>query len=172
MKLGRRVCHMTKLRPQGERQERRRTSDSPSRTYWYSWDLGIHDEPLALSLLKYRQKKNRIRDTHLLLSKPNLISSKTDDGRHLPIIDLDFPHEYVASSQDGHGHLYLNVPISHFRLFLLMTGLYLGKQIELGYYVWSLRRGGNFARLPGIAKTDAESGYYTYGWFKKLRVKK
>jgi hypothetical protein len=90
----------------------------------------------------------------------------------MPIIDLDFPHEYVSSSQAGHGHLYLNVPISNFRFFLLMTGLFLGKQIELGYYVWSLRRGGNFVRTPTTKKTTDEAGHYTYGWFRKLKAKK
>lgn len=162
---------MTNLRPQDDGHEPRRASNPPSRTHWYSHDLEIHDEPLALSLLKYRQKKNRIR-VGISGWLPNLISSKTTDGRQMPILDLDFPHAYVPSTQPGHGHLYLNVPISNFRFFLLMTGLFLGKQIELGYYIWSLRRGGNFVRTTTTKKTKAEAGYYTYGWFKKLRVKK
>jgi hypothetical protein len=63
------------------------------------------------------------------------------------------------------------VPISNFRFFLLMTGLFLGKQIELGYYIWSLRRGGNFVRTETTKKTEAEAGYYTYGWIFKRRSK-
>lgn len=161
---------MTELRPQDEGLDPRSSSVSPSRTLWFSWDLGIHDEPLVKSLINYRQIKNRRPVTDFLPGMPaNLISSKTVDGKQLPIIDLDFPHEYVPSTQAGHGHLYLNVPISNFRFLLLMTGLYLGKQIELGYYIWSLRRGGNFARPLGVEKTEAESGYYTYGWFRKLK---
>ena len=167
---------MTRLRPQEERHERRRASVPPTRTHWYSWDLGIHDEPLFLSLLKYRQAKNRRQvlsfQGKFVGTAPNLISSKTTDGRHMPIIDLDFPHSYVPSSQEGHGHLYLDVPISRWRYVVLMTGLFVGKQIELGYYVWSLRRGGNFVRTAKTQKTEAESGYYTYGWFRKLKAKK
>lgn len=173
---------MTELRPQDESHEPRHAL-TPFRTYWYSWDLGLHDEPLMKSLLTYRQKKNRIDLATLPRSdkalreqigttESNLISSKTDDGRQMPVIDLDFPHSYVPSTQAGHGHLYLDVPISNFRFFLLMTGLYLGKQIELGYYIWSLRRGGNFVRTTTTKKTEAEAGYYTYGWFFKKRVQK
>jgi hypothetical protein len=156
------------------------------RTEWYSGDLGIHDEPLALSLLKYRQDRNRhvvTPDGRTVLHRPtrvvrwlgpkaNLVSSKTEDGQHMPIIDLDFPHQYVPSTQEGHGHLYLNVPISRWRWHALMWGLFLGNQIELGYFVWSLRRGGNFVRTETTKKTVEESGYYTYGWFRKLRDKK
>lgn len=152
------------------------------RTYWYAEYLGIEDEPLALSLLKYRQKKNRRRvlwfDTppwaeSTFDPRPNLISSMTDDGRQMPIIDLDFDHAVVKSTSNGHAHLYLNVPISKFRWFCLMTGLYLGKQIEMGFYVWSLRRGGNFVRIPEVSKkTEQEFTKPTYGWFFKLRDKK
>lgn len=147
-----------------------------ARTYWYAHDLGIADEPLALSLIKYRQHENRVLTSLATKTQggdygfPNLVSSITTDGRQMPIIDLDFDHAHVESSSDGHAHLYLNVPISRWRWTALMIGLYLSKQVELGYFVWSIRRGGNFVRLPGTQKQEGtESTYSQYGWFRKLK---
>lgn len=139
------------------------------RTYWFARDFNVVDEPLVLSLLKYRQKKNR-RRTHPS-EIPNLISSITYDGKQMPILDLDFPHHHVESSTDGHTHLYIDVPMSKFRWFVLMCALRFAGVIELGFFVWSLRRGGNFVRLPGVLKktTGPEAVKPTYGWFFRLR---
>lgn len=159
---------MTELRPQKERLERR-LPGSPSRTFWYAPDLSIVDEPMLWSLIKYRLRKDRIRTAE---SAANLVSSIAEDGRQLPVLDLDFPHHYVPSSTEGHGHLFFDVPISRFRWFALMTGLLLGKQIELPFYLWSLRRGGNFVRTDTTFKQDgAEQTKYTYGWLFKRRAK-
>lgn len=131
------------------------------RTFWRANDLSIADEPLALSLLKYRLHKDRQLD-----NTGNLVSSRTEDGRQMPIIDLDFPHKIIPSTHDGHSHLYLDVPISKFRWFVLMTALYYAGVIEMGFYVWSIRRGGNFVRSPYLSKrAGAESTYPSYGWF-------
>lgn len=146
------------------------------RTYWYAPDLRIKDEPLAKSLWEYRLDKDR-RLTSLIPSRQggsygfaNLISSRTPDGTHLPIIDLDFPHHYEPSSTEGHSHLYIDVPMSKFKWFVLMCALRYVGVVELGYFVWSLRRGGNFMRLPGFAKSDEEHVKPTYGWFRKLKT--
>lgn len=147
-----------------------------ARTYWYAPDLGIENEPLAMSLLKYRQEKNR---TLTSLTPelqggsygfPNLVSSITTDGKQMPIIDLDFDHAHVESTSEGHAHLYLNVPISRWRWTALMVGLYLSKQVELGYFVWSIRRGGNFVRVDSVKKAGhRETDKPNYGWFFKLK---
>lgn len=218
---------MTKLRPQRERLERRQLSASPSRTYWYSWDLSVKDEPLLWALIKYRQSKNRVRvpavqriDAENLA---NLVSSITPRGTHLPILDLDFPHlfyasnfpgrsyllidglprasmrrlqktfnslglsddaelygnlridvpvRYSPSTHKGHAHLYIDRELSRIQWVRLMTALRRAGVIELGYFVWSLRRGGNFVRTRRTKKEPgAESGTYTYGWLFKLRDK-
>ena len=158
---------MTVLRPQEERHERR-LPNSPSRTFWKAPDLSIVDEPLLVSLVKYRMKKDR---SQAPLEEANLVSSITTDGRQMPVLDLDFPHTYVPSSTEGHGHLFFDVPISRFRWFALMTGLLLGKQIEMPFYVWSLRRGGNFVRIDPVKSGEAEQTKYTHGWLFKRRVK-
>lgn len=143
-------------------------TDTEGRTLWVSHDLGIDNEPLILSLIKYRQRKNRrpIREGET----PNLVCSLTSDGKQKAIIDLDFDFWVAPSSTPGHSHLYLNTPISKIRWVALMVALRLAKAVEPGYFVWSLRRGANFVRLPGVAKAPGrESTYPEYGWFFKLR---
>jgi len=140
------------------------------RTFWKAPDLGIVDEPLALSLLKYRFNKDR---QQVPESEANLISSRTESGKHLPILDMDFPFEIVESTTPHHYHILFNgSEISTWRLFAMMIGLYLGRQVELGFLVWTLRRRGNFVRIPGVVKsTEAEKTKPTYGWFFKLKDK-
>lgn len=62
-------------------------------------------------LIRETSKKNNLRIVPP--EDSNLVSSLTTSGMHKPIIDLDIPHVYVPSSTDGHGHLYLNVAMSH-----------------------------------------------------------
>lgn len=139
------------------------------RKTWHVDHLDIVDEPMILSLVKYRQYEDRQPSA----DDANVVSSNLPDGKHAPIIDLDFPHTYVPSTSDGHAHLYLDVPVSRWRFWALNLGLYLGGVIEKGYFVWSIRRGGNFVRRPGVHKTTAEENVkYTYGMFVKLRKNK
>lgn len=37
-------------------------------------------------------------------------------GYHLPVLDLDIEHHYEPSSTSGHGHLFLNVPLSQLQM--------------------------------------------------------
>lgn len=124
------------------------------RTYYKGFKLNYNaPEPLLWSIIKYRAKKDRIR-CHK--DEANLISSKTEAGGQKPIFDLDFPHTYVPSTKPGHGHLYLDVEIPYWRWLVLIIAMRLAGQIELGYMVWSIRRGANFVRPVGVTKTDDE----------------
>lgn len=140
------------------------------RRTWHVDHLDIVDEPMALSMLRYRQYEDRQpseQDANVVSS--NVVGTHT----HAPIIDLDFPHRYVSSTSEGHGHLYLDVPIGMFRWVILMIGLRVGGVIEPGYFWWSLRRGGNFVRREGVHKTTAEEKVtYSFGMFFRLRRKK
>lgn len=150
-----------------------------SRILWRAQDFIIKDEPLVKSLLEYRQSKNRLPmsltpENNGPGSKygfPNLISSMTTDGKQMPIIDMDFPHRIVESTTPGHTHIFIDVPMSKWRWFWLMCALRYAGVIELGFFVWSIRRGGNFVRIPGTTKTDdpKENTKPTYGWFFKMR---
>lgn len=140
----------------------------PRRKTWHVEHLDIVDEPMILSLLKYRQYADRQPSEE----DANVVSSHIVGSRkHAPILDLDFPHRYVPSSTPGHhGHLYLDVPTSRWRMYALLIGLYLAQQIEFGFLVWSIRRGGTFVRREGVEKTPDEAAVkYTYGMFFKLR---
>lgn len=107
---------MTKLRPQSERHERRRASSSPSRTLWYAPDLTIVDEPLLWALIKYRQRNRtqlpQPRSRKMPLpAEPNLVCSRTENGKQAPILDLDFSHEYYPSRHVPRGFLTLRRPV-------------------------------------------------------------
>lgn len=41
----------------------------------------------------------------------NLWGSSLGMAMHAPILDLDFPHSYVPSKTEGHGHLYIHKPV-------------------------------------------------------------
>ena len=139
------------------------------RKTWRVDHLDIVDEPMALSLLKYRQYEDRQPSDE----DANVVSSHLSTGLRAPIIDLDFPHQYIPSTTPGHGHLYLNRPISRWREIILLWGLYMGGVIEKGYFIWSIRRGGTFVRRPGVMKTtDEEKVMYSYGLLFKLRSRK
>lgn len=139
------------------------------RVRWRVKQLEFRDEPMLFSMMRYRLRQDRTPSE----VDASLVSSHLEGSKqHAPIIDLDFPHEYVPSTTTDHAHLYLNVPISKFRLFLLLLGLYSGGVIEKGFFYWSLRRGGTFVRLPGVRKTAAENMHYSYGMLFKLRKKK
>ena len=126
------------------------------RTLWWCDDIRSvwSGDSLYVALLKYRMR----RDRHRVAKREwaNLVSSRTEHGTHLPIIDLDFPHMYQESTSRGHGHLYLNVEIPRWRWVVLMLGLRIGGVIEHGTLVWSLRRMGNFVRLPEYQKRPEE----------------
>lgn len=136
------------------------------RTYWRAFNLVIEDEPLIVSLFKYRLHQDRSRSDAL---SANLVSSKTADGKHKPVIDIDFPAELKESATPGHYHLYLNKRMNKFQWFCLMVGLRMSGVIEEGFFVWSLRRGQNFVRLDGAKKSTAEQRKPRYGWFFRLR---
>lgn len=141
-----------------------------NRRLWKIHDFAFVDEPIIKSLLKYRGKVNR---TEVFdLDEADVSGSLLEDGKHLTILDLDFDHTYVQSTAEGHAHLYLNVPISKFRWFVLMCALRYARVVEQGFFMWSLRRGQNFARLPWVPKKETERGRYSYGWFFKLRADK
>lgn len=138
-----------------------------NRTFWYAPKLTIKDEPLIKSLITYRQDEDRWQVVDP--SDANLISSLTDAGTHMPILDLDFPHHFVESTTEGHTHLFIDVEMSRFKLTVLMFALWYAGVVEMGHAVWTIRRGASFVRLPGLAKTEQENVKPTYGWFRRLK---
>lgn len=113
----------------------------------------VADEPFVVSLWKYRKERDRV---PVGPGEGNLVSSEVAGrpGRHGPVIDLDFPHRYVGSSTAGHGHLYLDVETSRWRMLVLLVGLRLTGNIERGFFWWSVRRGATFVRPEGVRKVE------------------
>lgn len=108
----------------------------------------------------------------------NIITSVVYDGPllgedkvkiHSPIIDLDIEHHYVESSTPGHGHLYLNVQLSHAEYLDLLTTLQKYGIVGTGTLKQFDRDGCTSARIPGIRKgiDDVEADYNNGGNFPK-----
>lgn len=148
-------------------------SDSAAdRVLWQADLTPGKDEPLFLSLLKYRMRKDRWPMYPGVEHHANLTSSYLHGSKlHAPILDLDGAHMYVQSTTEGHGHLYLP-PMSRWKMFLILFALYVGGVIEMGNFWWSVRRGGTFVRLPHVPKSENENLRYSYGMFFKLREKR
>jgi hypothetical protein len=141
--------------------------DATDRILWVSDLTPGPDEPLFLSLVKYRMGEDRIPwpDSE----QANLTSSYLRGSKlHAPILDLDGEHMYVESTTEGHGHLYLP-PMRRWKMYLILFALYVGGVIEMGNFWWSVRRGGTFVRRPGFPKPESENLRYSYGMFFKLK---
>jgi len=135
------------------------------RERWQADRLVFKDEPLFLALLKYDMKADRHPD-----DSGNLVSSFIKGSKkHAPVLDIDVPVRLVPSTTPGHSHLYVDVPMSRFRMLVLVWAMYFAGILEMGNWWWTLRRGGTFVRIPEVQKTEAESVKYTYGMFFKLR---
>ncbi len=83
----------------------------------------------------------------------NLLSSLCVDGSHRPVIDLDVPVRYVPSTTEGHGHLYVDVPMDWERYSRLLVALEAAGLVEPGYVRASFAREQTFVRPPWVRKT-------------------
>lgn len=103
---------------------------------------------------------------HRAFRKAGLVAERKVYGN----VRIDVPHHYVPSTQEGHGHLYIDVELSNWAWFWLMVRLYRAGIIEQGYFAWGIRRWGNFVRREGVTKEPQDiGGKYTYGWLFKVR---
>lgn len=91
------------------------------------------------------------------LDDANLVTSRfKGEGieTHALLIDLDVPHEYVPSSTPGHGHLLVDVKLSHWQWQRAMRALADAGVISSGYRDYSEQRGFASLRLPWIKKEE------------------
>lgn len=82
----------------------------------------------------------------------NLVSSLLEDGRHMPVLDIDVPHKLVPSTTPGHSHLYINVSMDWGDYHHLLTVLQAKGIIEKGFVDSSLHKKMTQVRLPHIRK--------------------
>lgn len=114
-----------------------------ARTYWYSAVLERIDAGYAPA----DDGREMVDPTY-----GNLVSSLCGDGMHMPVLDLDVPHRYEPSSTPGHGHLYLDVPMTWDAYVKLLGALADAGIIEEGFARLSIERGASFVRKPGVIK--------------------
>jgi hypothetical protein len=94
----------------------------------------------------------------------NLISSLCQDGQHRPVMDFDIPARYVASTTPGHGHLYIDKPLSWDQYQKVLNVLAEVGILEAGYVGAAIRRGASFVRPEWVKKPGkSESAVITDG---------
>lgn len=87
------------------------------------------------------------------VERANLIGSITDEGTHVPVLDIDFPVRLEPSSTPGHFHLYLDgIELDWSTYKMLLAALAAAGVIEEGYRTASLSRGMTLVRKPGVTK--------------------
>ena len=82
----------------------------------------------------------------------NVVTSLLSDGRHAPVLDIDFGAHLVGSSTAGHFHLYLDRSMPWRKYRRLLKALGRAGILEPGYVKASLRRGHSAVRRPGVRK--------------------
>lgn len=86
----------------------------------------------------------------------NLISSLCRDGLHRPVIDLDVGARLIASTTPGHGHLYLDTPLTWEQYLRLLDVLVELGLVEAGYVRASRTREATFVRPEWVRKPEAK----------------
>jgi len=82
----------------------------------------------------------------------NLIGSICDDGKHMPVLDFDLPARYVPSSTPGHGHLYIDVPMTWEQHEAILVALRDAGVIQPGFANASIARKATMCRPEWVKK--------------------
>lgn len=77
----------------------------------------VASEKMTPTLIRQRDAEGNLRRQ----ADGNLWGTSLGGGMHAPILDIDFPHTYVPSKTEGHGHLYVHKPVSHRQLGMLVS---------------------------------------------------
>jgi hypothetical protein len=96
--------------------------------------------------------KSEVRRWVVGVDDANLITSLTEDGRHAPVLDLDFGASLVPSTTEGHWHLYLDKTMTWRQYRRLLKALGRAGVLERGFVKFSLRRKFSAVRKPGQLK--------------------
>lgn len=152
-------------------QEREKTQKERTLGKAFKWE-----KLLGTELLKSTQKilkKNKSEDTYdegfytkipdeaASVSDAELIASLNANGKHRPLLDIDFPAAVIPSSTEGHCHLYIDKELEwkdYKKLLNVLADLGI---IEHGYRGASLARGYSALRLPWIKKDEKDKAVTT-----------
>lgn len=98
----------------------------------------------------------RIPDESASIEDAELISSLQSNGKHKPLLDIDFEAITIPSTTPGHCHLYINKELDWKSYQKLLNVLADVGIIEHGYRGASLARGYSALRLPWVKKKEDE----------------
>lgn len=144
-----------------EKQEREREFGKS-----FKWEklLGSELTKATKKLLKKNKSQDaydegfytKIPDEAAGITDAELIASLNADGKHRPMLDIDFPATVIPSSTEGHCHLYIDKELEwkdYKKLLNVLADLGI---IEHGYRGASLARGYSALRLPWIKKDEED----------------
>ena len=113
-----------------------------ARLYYHVEDLNGSDEPLSTE--EYRVPCEK--------AKANLVGSLCLDGKHRPVLDIDFPARLVPSTTPGHFHLYLEVALEEAEYMELLQALGKARVLSSFYARASRTRKQSFCRPEWVKK--------------------
>lgn len=71
---------------------------------------------------------------------------------HMPVIDIDLPCAWVPSTNEHHGHLYINQVVTFDGLVEILEVLEKHGIVQSGYRAAAEARGYSAVRVPGLKK--------------------
>ena len=86
----------------------------------------------------------------------DVITSKTRQGTHRPILDIDFHAELIPSTTPGHFHLYLDKEMSWEQYSNLLKAMRDCGIIDDKYYGYCMVREDSSVRLPWVKKEPGQ----------------
>ncbi len=105
------------------------------RTFWKSNKVGGY----------YTNRREEL--SNVPREDANLASSLCDNGKHAPVIDIDFPARLVPSKTPGHYHLYLDVEMPWAKYQRLLRSLLTAGIIDKNFYDLTIEHKQSFARV-------------------------
>lgn len=84
------------------------------------------------------------------------LDDEEKDSYHYPVIDIDLPCQWVPSSNEGHGHLYINVPMGWANYQKLLTVMSEVGLVEKGFVDAAIKRGQTYVRPAWVKKEQSE----------------
>ena len=117
-----------------------------SRTYWHNDTMNDYRRWLAGG------KREHLR----LCDEPvnDLVaSSLLENGKHSPVLDIDYQAKLIPSTTPGNSHLYLDgLTMSWWRYRVLLAVMAWAGVIDRRYYRHSVRRRMTAVRMPHVSK--------------------
>lgn len=82
--------------------------------------------------------------------------TSADGALHRPVVDVDLPVKVLPSTTPGHGHLYIDKPMTWSTYLRLLDALVEAELVEPGYVAAARQRGHTAVRVPWVHKGDLQ----------------